>query len=318
MKKQQVGYFLFSLILLPVVAVAAPKERQADIDSSQDDGWISNGASLGVSWWKMNPKKLDVIPDPLLYHTELSYSYSDSSGNTENEFHEGIGQLFLRKNLLTSDTTFKVYKMETVMSLEGDITRFIEEKQAFFQEFRLAVSPSLEVIAGLNAVENNSLKFIDHRINYYAGIGGTFVDTPSFSLGGKVAYGLRETSYINENVSRPILYSIPPVDDYDSDIISIQADFDWKITEMVSFSEFAWYRVNLEDTEYYSLDLTTQLNFNLSDYFSLFIKHEFMFENNTFVESVQDVLDARRAQGENVGAIDDTDTRLSMGITLKF
>jgi hypothetical protein len=60
------------------------------------------------------------------------------------------------------------------------------------------------------------------------------------------------------------------------------------------------------------------LDFKLSENISFFTEYVVDFENNAFVESVQDYLTASRAQGLPAGEMDDTNTTLSAGITLRF
>ncbi len=306
----------FSSVMLMASGMASGEETKEVSSDLSEEGWISDGASLGFPWWTKNPKKFEVLPEPLLYHLELSYSYSGSSGNIDLENHSGKGRLLLRKHTVTSETIFNKSSKETTKNIKRNAQSTLVEKQIFAQEFRLAVLENMALTAGLILVDPNSTKYIDQRMTYYGGLLYTPVNTPEFSLGMEVAYGYSETSSMNGDI--PSYYKLQPVDDYDSDGIALGLKLNWNINSMITFSEEAKYQLFLEDTDYYSWNATTKLNFKLSKHISFFTEYVFDFEHNLFAEAVQDALAFDRAQGNPAGEMDDMDTTVSVGIKIEF
>lgn len=318
--KNRIGYAVvaaFSSVMLLATAALSGEEAKMPPSDLSEDGWISDGASLEFPWWTRNPKKLEILPEPLLYHLELSYSYMDSDGNVDMERHSGNAQLLLRKHTLTSDTRYRTSYSEIEKKLKPNASSILVESQRFLQEFRLAVLDNMALMAGLIMVNNNSSKYIDKRLNYYGGLLYTPIATPKFLLNLEMGYGQTDTSYMNESV--PVVYNtFQPVDDYDSDNVFLGMKLYWSMTDKITFSEEARYTLQLEETDYYYWEATTKLDFKLSDHISFYTEYEIIFDNNSFVESVQDYLDARRRVGDPAGEMDDTNTTLSVGIKLSF
>ncbi|MCI5132093.1 MAG: DUF481 domain-containing protein [Candidatus Electrothrix sp. EH2] len=315
-----------TIACLSVLSVAAclssPVLAQEDnptapIPADQDHGMISNGAFLGVPWWTKNPKQLEVIPEPLLYHFELNYSYSESAGNVDMQNHSGTGNLILRKKLVSSMTALTKSYTETTINLVPGASATQVESQNVSQDFVLALTPTISVGIGGLWLDNDSTKYIDERQAYYGGVLWHPLDTPQLNFSIFAAYGYMETAYMNNTIIKG--YStFQPVPDYDTDAAYFNLQFRWGISEMITFSETANCLVSLEDSEYYTWKATSKLDFKLSENISFFTQYVVDFDNNAFVEGVQDYLDAGRALGLPAGEMDDTDTTLSAGITLRF
>lgn len=310
-----VAVALSSVMLLATGAISGEGAENTPVDLSEE-GWISNGSALGFPWWRKNPKKFEVLPEPLLYHFELNYAYSGESGNVDSEQHRGKGRLLLRKNTVTSDTIFIKDSKEKTKNIRPAASDTLVEKQVLIQEVRLAVLENTALTAGLVWVDKNTKKYIDQRMVYYGGILYTPVATPEFNLGIQAAYGYEDTSFMNGDI--PPSYQLQPVDDYASGSTHLALKLRWNINEKITFSENAKYQHSLKNTDYYNWNATTKLQFKLSEHISFFTEYEFDFENNLFIESVQDAIALTRAKGKPTGTIDEMDTTISAGITVEF
>lgn len=297
--------------------LAQEENPTASVPADQDHGVISNGAFLGVPWWTKNPKQLKVIPDPLLYHFELNYSYSESAGNVDMQSHSGSGSLILRKSLVTSMTNFTKSSQDTTINVAPGAPTTLVESQNLLQEVALALTPTISVGIGGLWLDNDSAKYIDERQAYYGGVLWHPLDTERLNFSIFAAYGYMETAYMNDKIIAGYP-AFQPVPDYDTDAAYFNLQLRWAISEMITFSEAATCLASLEDSEYYTWKATSKLDFKLSENISFFTQYVVDFDNNAFVESVQDYLAAGRAQGLPVGEMDDTDTTLSAGITLQF
>ncbi|MCI5144884.1 MAG: hypothetical protein D3923_04995 [Candidatus Electrothrix sp. AR3] len=121
------GGLIVTSMILPHTAVFGAATVSTTKTDLAEEGWLSDGASLGVPWWTKNPKKFTTLPVPLLYHIEVNYSYSDSSGNVDIENHSGSAHLLLRKNTFSSETFFKHSKEETAVNLKPDASSILLE-----------------------------------------------------------------------------------------------------------------------------------------------------------------------------------------------
>lgn len=290
------------------------EEKKAPTDLSED-GWISNGRALGP-WWQRNPKKYEPMALPLLYHFELTYSYSDTGGNTDMESHKGNLALILRKHAFTSDTSYNISKQETTMNLQPMPSTTKVEKQTLMHDFMFALTDRIGVDTGFIWLKNDSSRYIENRKAYYGGLGFNVVDRPTMRMLLGAYYGYADTSYMNEKV--PPIYFCPPAEYYDSDMLFFNMRFNWDITDIISLSQAARYQLFLNDTEYYNWSSDTSLNFRITENIFFTTTYSIDYEKNSFIENVQNCLDATRARGLPAGDMEETDTTLSAGITLKF
>ena len=290
------------------------EEKKTPTDLSEE-GWISNGRALGP-WWQRNAKKYDPMPLPLLYHVELTYSYSDTGGNTDMESHKGNFGLMLRKQAFTSATSYNISKQETTINLMPNASSTKVEKHTFMQNFMFALTDRIGVDTGFIWLKNDSSRYIENRNVYYGGLAFGAIDTPAMRMLLGVYYGYADTSYMNEKV--PVIYACPPADDYDSDMLFLNMHFNWDITEIISLSQSARYQLFMKDTEYYNWSSDTSLNFKITENIFLTTTYSIDYEKNSFIENVQNCLDATRAKGRPAGDMEEMDTTLSAGITLKF
>jgi len=304
-------YTLVFILILFATGLCGAEDKNTPTDLSEE-GWISNGKSLGIPWWRTNPKKMDIIPVPLLYHLELSYSFSDTGGNVDMESHKAKLRLLLRKRTLTSDTIISKKKQETTINLLPNASSTLVEEQRILQEFRLSVLENMALTAGLIWIDNNSAKYIDQRVAGYGGFLFTPIADDKFLLGLEASYGYSDTSYMNDKV--PSFYKCDDVEDYDSHGVFLGVKFNWNITDTISLSEDAKYQIHLKDTDYYNWDSTTSLNFRLTENISFSTEYAINFDNNSFVESVQNCLEEQNSTGK----MDDTDTTLSFSVKLEF
>ncbi|CAK8715820.1 hypothetical protein GCAAIG_05225 [Candidatus Electronema halotolerans] len=318
--KRHVSYGVLAVLCAMSFNAAAFAEemKQEAQTASADEGWLSNGAALGVPWWTKNPKKLAFIPEPLLYHVELSYSYSKTSGNTDVEDQSGSGTLYLRKNIVSSETYFDVSKNETTDNFSSaDAAPFVVESQTFGQELIWSVTDVISLLGGGLWRENDSQRYIDSSQTYYAGARTRVLDTPQFNLSLTAAYGYMDSSYQNDRITA-VYSDFQPVDDYDSGVLNFNVDFRWMITDKITFSESATYLHDIDNTDYYWLNSTSKLDFKITDNLSFFTEYNCIAYQSPLIEQAQDFLDAKRAQGIAAGDMETVTSKISAGITVSF
>jgi putative salt-induced outer membrane protein YdiY len=308
--------FAIVMMLFPAFIYGA-EEKGADAPPGDlaEEGWISNGKALGP-WWQRNPKKYDPMALPLLYHLEVNYSFMDKGGNTDMESHKGSLSLTLRKSVFTIATSYENNKQETTRNLNPVPMTMLVESQTFMQDFMVALTDWMGLNAGFIWLKNDSTKYLEDRKVYYGGVRLNAVDSPGLRIMLGAAYGYVDSAYMNDEIPKP--YNCPPVDDYDSDMLFGNLILNWDITDIISFSETARYQLFLKDTEYYNWKSDTSLNFKVTENISFTATYGMSYDYNSFTEHVQDCLDAVKERGEPAGEIEELDTTLSLGITLKF
>jgi hypothetical protein len=319
MKNFQVPLIFFtSLLAIASISVGAADNNQANqkVSSLSNANSISDGKKLG-RWWLKSAKKYNPLPNPLLYHFEGTYSYSESSGNVEAKAHRGNLNLTLRKQLITSITKYGISNRETTKQItEKDV---VIKDQHFRQGFRLSLTPKLEAVVG-GLWEQSTTKYLQDRFVYYGGARFMVIDTPNLDLMLGGFYADTETEFMNSEVQNiPKYKNFPSVDDYNSDAIRLSQRLHWKMTPTISFTGTGDYMMFLEDTDYYFWKVKTALNFKLSKNFSFVTSYQINYDYNPFIEAVQSYLDKRRVtKAATTGEVYRRDTALSFGIKLTF
>jgi len=306
-----------TLMLLAMGEYCYSQPPPSDSDtkqSSADDSWISRGEYLG-KWWRINPMKYQPLPNPLLYHLEGGYSYSEASGNLNTEVHTGNATLTLRKNLFTSTSKYRISNRNTNVSLLRQSTN--TKEQFFGQRFHFALMDNLSIIAGA-MWEKSSTKYLEDRWIYYGGLKWNLFDTPKYKVNLIGSYGKTETTFMSKRIREKVYFNFPSVEDYNSSIAFFHQDLSWKINDNVTFSESVGYGLFLEDSEYYFVKTNFKLDFKIAKNFSIFTSYDIDYDYNLFVKSVQDYLDARSAAGLRSGEMETTDTKISVGIKFNF
>ncbi len=287
-----------------------PKAVVAD-----DRSWISNGKGL-KRWWLKNAKKYDPLPNPVLYHFEGTYSYSEQGGNIDAKVHKGKIGLTLRKHLFTSITKYGVKNRNTDVSLTE---KHIQVKDQFIRQgFHFAITDKISAVVG-KSWEQNTAKYLEDRATSFGGFKFTILDSPKLDLTFGTFYADSKIAFMSSEIQKKKKYAdFPTVDDYESDSLDFHQKLHWQITDTISFSEGVNYVKFLEDSKYYFWKLNFGLKFKLTKRTSFVTSYTINYDYNKFVESVQDYLDQRRASGQSAGNMETTDTELSVGIKFQF
>lgn len=323
--KSKMGWLIPLLSLglaLPNGANAEQKQaekagkKEAEKIEIPDTGW-SNGSFLGPGWWNKNPKNFTAVPQLWLYHVDLSYAYSEQSGNTEAKSHRGDLDLYLRKDLLTSITSYHIGNKDTLLKLTDKETVIKDEE--FRQGFRYALTHNMSAVVGYLWMKNSG-KYIAERSVPYAGLRYVAVNTPQYGLILSGFYGYEsKTSYMSYKIREKNQYkTFPDVPEYTSDTGYLSQQFEWNITDVITFSQRLDYMKFLEDSDFYAMKLNFKLDFKFSKNTSFFVSYRYDYDNNTFVEAVQDYIGKRLEAGKSAGDMETTDTSIDMGIKLSF
>ncbi len=312
---------LFGLIgiILSFSSGAAEKIEKHGAETSPavpESGW-SNGSFLGPNWWLKNPRNLKSVPNAWLYHAELRYAYGEQGGNVETSSHHGSADLYLRKHLLTSVTYYDINNRDTTINLIETNTSV--ENQFFRQGFRYALAPRLGGVLGFQW-ERNSGKYLDNRTVWYGGARYHAVDSERHDLTLGLFFAPQtDTSYMNDKISGMVRYkTFPGVADYSSNAIYLAQRYRWRITEIIEFSQKLDYMNFLEDSGYYFAKLDFKLDFKFSKHTAFFVSYALNYDNNPFVDALDQYLAQRREAGLPSGDMETLDTTLGVGIKFSF
>jgi len=220
MKKLRLSVVFLSLLAIASMSVGAADNVQKMSSS------ISDGKELD-RWWLKSAKKYNPLPNPLLYHFEGTYSYSDSGGNVKAESHIGNIKLTLRKQLFTSSTEYGVGNVETTKQIGGK--EIVIKNQRFQQALRLALTDKLDAVVG-GAWTENTAKYLEDRYVYYGGARYTVIDTDDLDLMLGGFYGDTDTEFMNHEIQNMLKYKdFPSVDGYSSNAIYLNQRLHWKM-----------------------------------------------------------------------------------------
>ncbi len=320
MKQKTTGLILLGLsTVFPVGAVEMNKKTEDETAKPleiPESGW-SNGAFLGPNWWLKNPKNLESVPHLWLYHVDLSYAYSKQGGNIDVASHRGNANLYLRRDLLSSITTYDINNRNTTINLTEKDTEV--KNSSFRQGFRYALNDKLAGVVGF-LWEQNSGKYIDKRTVWYSGLRYHPINTDKYDLMLGLFYAPQsDTVYMNDSISELERYkTFLGVEDYSSDAMYLAERFDWQLTDVISFTESLDYMSFLEDSEYYFLKLNLKLDFKFNKLTSFFISYMANYDNNSFVKGLDDYLNQRKQLNRPAGEIETLDTSLDVGVKFSF
>lgn len=248
--------------------------------------WISSGKELG-SWWNKRARKQDPLPPELLYHLEMSYSYSKLTGDNEGKRHKADTNLKLRKYLITSTTSFSL-KDYTISygGLPPDKTdKKVFEQTVFYEAFQ-----KTDLFCGFQWKSDNK-RLIDDRYMYSVGLYRELLSSP-FRLRAGAAYGYADIFYDE---------GIP---DYHTDLAAFFTDLTWPISEQINFTGTGFYFQYLKDTDFKFWGIYAKLSYKLMDHVSIYTSYQVDYE--------QDKID------ETHPGVEKENTELDIGITLSF
>lgn len=319
MKTTAVLLTALSLTLAAAVSAeptAKPLEKTAAKADIPESGW-SNGAFLGPRWWLKNPKKLKSVPNLWLYHGELSYAYGEQTGNLDVTSHRGKADFYLRKGLLTSLTSYSINNRDTTIKLTDKDTSV--KNSIFRQGFRYAVLDNTSAVLGFLR-EQNSSKYIDSRQVWYGGVRYVAINSEKHDLMLGLFYAPEtETRYMSNKIQEVGRYKdFQDVEDYSSDSVYLAQRYEWQMTDVIGFSQSLDYMKFLEDSDYYFLKLNVKLDFKFNKNASFFVAYEQNYDNNSFIDALDQYLQQRTQEGKPSGEIETTDTSLNVGIKYVF
>lgn len=318
MKKNGVG-LIFLLLIVGGTCYSEPPTVSRPFGSDvnkNSESWISNGGDLKGRWWLKNAKKYQPLPNPLLYHFEGHYSYSEQDGNLESEKHKGKMLLTLRKGLFTSVTLYKIKNRDVQISL---VDKHVDAKDQFFRQgLRFAMTDQISAVIG-KSWERSSAKFLQDRDTYYGGLQFAPIDTPKLNLMFAGYYGNTDISFMNREIQKRAKYKdFPSVADYDSDSLEFHHRLHWQITDKISLKNGIDYKVFLKDANSYLWGIDTKLEFKQTKMISFFLQYSIDYDDNKFIEAIDTYFDNRRALGMAVGDIEKTNTEFGIGIKFTF
>ncbi|MDM8523999.1 hypothetical protein QUF80_11585 [Desulfococcaceae bacterium HSG8] len=317
-----------------LLAQADGQEGEAAEKKSKDladEGWISNGKSLG-RWWLKNAKTYDPMPLPLLYHLEGKYAYAEKSGNIDVENHEATALISLRKGIFTSFTTYSKGKSDVTINLTKDQTS--TETGDFMQDFSLALTDRISVQAGM-MWNTNSAIYLDDRYTYYGGLQVVLFDSPNLGLSLGGYYGQENNSYMNDKVHDdlfgPLCEITPPgfcdpAEDFDSDGIRVIQRFNATIisTPFVTVWETFDYMSHFdgsdefEDSDYYHWELDLGVSVALSETTSLYVSYNIYYDKNYFFDYINKRIKTINEYEAIMNELKAKDTTLAVGINFSF
>jgi len=211
------------------------------------------------NWWLRSPLSYDPMPTQFLYHFDGSYNWTRKTGNDTVDNHRAKANLFLRKERLTSilEYTFdkrNVGKAKDYPDYNENSDIRDDVRHDVHEALRFAFAKKLYGTVG-GMWMRDELSLIQDRYTYYAGVGGTPLETDKFVVNLFCAYGHEELDYTDtyhesaDYVMNPAKYGDPVTPpktaeeiDYEEgtrkyELVYVSQSFDWKITDSVSFRE---------------------------------------------------------------------------------
>ncbi|WP_186441045.1 DUF481 domain-containing protein [Desulfamplus magnetovallimortis] len=278
-------FIVISLLMLSLTSVPQAAE------SEKETSWISSGQELGLGpWWKKTAHRFDPIPDPLLYHLEGSIAFTKLSGNVDAEIMKADADLFLRKRLLTSLTSFHSTANDTELNMKNK--QITVDKYDFNQMLAYDISDKLSFGGGFMWKRDNA-RFLLDRWTYYLGANYSFFIDPPFILKLGAYYGYEDntydTDYIEEDSAEAApLWDLPQVggmpETYDSDGIRFMENMTIMLNERVVFLHSFDYMMYMKDSKYYHWNTAFTIQVGITKTISFFTRYEINYEKSLLAE----------------------------------
>ncbi len=278
-----ISFLIIGFLLFPLSTGAEEKKAQPSKEFG-DFGWISRGQKYGY-WWILNSRWYDPPPDPILYHLETSFSYSDTTGNVDGEYWDVRTNLTLRKKFVNSDTSYTFKRSDTKTTFGNTFV----ESENFTEMLSFDIYKWLAAEGGY-IFYNDTTKFYDDSFSVFGGLGTWPLSKKNLWAKVGVYYGYGKNTYRNDSLA---VFGIH-MPDYDSPGIFFQEKLFWNITDKINLSQFVSYVHTFDDSEPPTIygfktnadDNVVQLTFNatLSFYitpiFSVFTRYELKYDDN--------------------------------------
>ncbi len=295
------------------------QEQTAHPDSTTntepvESSWLSNGKELGT-WWDKNPKTLPSLPEALLYHLEGSYSLTKNTGVVELDSRSLNLQLYLRKGLTTSETSYSLAKNKMEIKLQNGFGE--TEEYYYHQGLYHAITDKISLTVGTIGDRNLS-KFIDKRTVHYGGLIYTPFDTEDLTLSFIGAYGQTKITYLMSEIPWPYIEDFPSMEAYKSGAMYFLESLNWQISPSVGLSQKIRHLGYFDDPEFYNTEISLEINTTLTESISLITGYTLEIDKNSFTKTMIDYLAARRASGKDSGSMETKATSINVGLQFSF
>lgn len=253
-------------------------------------------------WWNHSSLKDNPVPPEFRYHFEGSYSRGETTGNDESTTDSGSAKLVLRKNIVSSLSTFSIYKSEQTMAV-GTTSTTYKDKESAHQAFIVDMTPRLSFQSGARWYTDRA-RYIDARYNYYGGLQYRILDTDTYQFICGLFAGYDETTYRNDLLQ--LLVPGVSIDPYKGGAYFGTESFRWQVTDGLALTEEGEYLSWFNSDGYYRWNVSVGADFKLLANLSWVASYKVGREFDAFVETAIPY------------GYEQTDTSLTTGLKVSF
>ena len=285
-------------------------EKQLTLSQQAQDKSISKESpdNLGEWWWR-NSLTFDPMPEELLYHFDLTYSWARMKGNAIADDHNLQVRFVFRKNRFTNYFRYNLNKINRALGddgtavvnlMTGQTDEFVSVNKNVqdtinhhtFYESRFDLLKNLYVSFG-GIYDEDDLISIDQRIVGFIGFGGIPIQKKNFSLDFYFAIGKEKKEYTKQyhdyaNLLKPypnLYYLLPnyksgPIR---SDVSYFQEKCNWAINQYISLEENFHYIRDFRNADKYRWGFNGTILFQLNTNIAISIMYAESFDNTSNV-----------------------------------
>ena len=263
-------------------------------------------------WWFRSALSYDPLPSQILNHLELSYNFSRMTGNMTVDKHVIKTLIVTRYHRFTNYLNYTFDKRNSARAYDyPDGNEIIETnfeirdstKHLVTEELRFAILKQLFTAVGFIYEEDNFVS-IDKRITAYLGFGARPIQTDRFMLKFFAALGHEEKDYTKEyhefasyftEEERNVLLPDYETNTVKSDIFYCDQNFNWTITDDISFREQLMTFIDTDDSDKYRWTLDLGLEYQFTKHLSLMMNY-----NEAFDKAMNPLMGRKRDISKNV------------------
>lgn len=241
------------------------------------------------AWWEKNSLTYGSLPERWLFHSEGTLDYKLKKGNTESEVYNGSASLMARKRRFTNTLFYAVDRETSEPTPVAPTDNTDTDYRSFQESLRYDLTAKLYGETGY-MWEKDTANLVSSRDIFYAGLGYALLDQGPLHLEIFLGGGSQEEKFPEAIRDSLGITAEQVTAGY------FREDFQWKISERITYKETFRIIQNFSDSEVFNDDpanlyqtgetkryrwfLINEIYFSLTDHLSFMTGYKIEYDSN--------------------------------------
>jgi hypothetical protein len=237
-----------------------------------------------ATWWQKSSMEYTLFPARWLFHADGTFSYMNASGNTSGTILNFSASADLRKSRFTSHSFAQEGRNIMVYGFTRSSVNYVE--RTLREQVDCDLTWYLKLVAGIEDYQN-TLIFMDKRLNVYGGVGGTLFRNQKQQITLTTAVGHADFTFDRAQMLRVNPSKIGVIDTSPSSNggLAMQA-WRWKVSPRFNFSEVASYMKYFLSALGYRWTINLAGNLPIDKRLSFTVTYRVKEETNTIIKAL--------------------------------